>query len=66
MRLKKRANTGRGERHGHVKLTWEEVHEIRRLYAPGEGFHNLAQKFGVHHTTVFAIVKERTWVEKRE
>ena len=51
-----------GERHHYAKLTAVEVIEIRRLYTTG-GFslNQLADRFVVDFTTIWQIVKRKTW-----
>lgn len=60
-----------GERSSSVKLTADQVAEIRRRYTPssgggGKGLHpnsaeSLAREFGVHRNTVANIVSGRSW-----
>lgn len=58
-----RSERGRNPR-GNVKLTPEQVNEIRLLYAAGEcGQRSLAAKFGVTRGAITAIVNGRTWVD---
>ena len=47
---------------GNSKLSPEEIVEIRKLWEAGE--HNqimLANKFGVHRTTINRIIRRETW-----
>lgn len=57
----------RGENNGSSKLTWEQVREIRRRYAPwgrgGDNSTTLAKEFGVSHVNILDIVKNVTWRE---
>lgn len=50
----------RGERHPFVKLTEQNVREIRRR-APHERYRALAAEFGVSHGTITSIAVRRTW-----
>ncbi len=62
-----------GEKHGHAKLTKDDVEEIRRVYVPGVfgagryreannlGSRALALRFGVRRQTILSIVKGNTW-----
>lgn len=64
MVAKGRANlTGiRGERHHDAKLTADDVREIRRMHAAGEGgYMRLAKRFGVRRTSILKIVRRQTW-----
>lgn len=49
---------------GHVKLTWDEVREIRRLFQEGASKVALAKSFGVTRTSVHWIVTNRQWREQ--
>lgn len=52
----------RGEQHGAAKLTEADVREIRRLYSPRVcSFKKLGRMFGVDFSTVYAIVKRKSW-----
>lgn len=44
-------------------LTWEQVREMRALYAAGETQVHLAQRFRTHQTNVSLIVNNKTWRE---
>lgn len=48
-----------GLMNGRTVLTDEQVSEIRRLYTPGHGVTDLAQRFGVHRSTVINIAAGR-------
>lgn len=50
-----------GEACGASRCTWEEVREIRRLYACKWSARALGRKFGIAHGTVLRIVKGQTW-----
>jgi predicted DNA-binding protein (UPF0251 family) len=52
----------RGESHGMVKLTADQVEEIRRLYAEGLYYQReLGEMFGVSQTQVGRIVRGTRW-----
>ena len=52
----------RGERHGHAKLSAQQVMAIRAEYAAGGVFqHELARKFGVTQGLVSGIVRLARW-----
>jgi hypothetical protein len=53
----------RGERHGHAKLTWDAVREIRRLYPDGWSLSQLAERYGVTIGAIHAVVQRRTWLD---
>jgi hypothetical protein len=61
-----------GEEHFKAVLTWEQVREIRNLYANKEGFYrkasvsqrSLATKFGVSRRTIRAALSHSTWKEE--
>lgn len=50
-----------GIRNHKAKLTWEQVHEIRHLYADGVSQPILAVRFEVDQTTMSGIICNRTW-----
>lgn len=50
----------RGEKNWNAKLTVDAVREIRRAYSDATK-ESLAEKFGVHVTTIRDIFKGRTW-----
>lgn len=58
---KGRANIAHGERHGHAKLTEDNVREIRARYGAGETCTNLAAEFGVSQPNVNVLVHGKTW-----
>ena len=51
----------RGERHGHSKLTRQEVIEVRRLAGSGVLHEHIANRFGIAKSTVSGIVTRRIW-----
>lgn len=51
----------RGERHVYAKLSDENVREIRRRYANGEGVCHLARVYGVYHGAITKIVHRTGW-----
>lgn len=54
----------RGEKHPLSKMTWEDVQEIRRLYAGGKTTQKeLGEKYGISRRNIGHIVRNRTWVE---
>lgn len=60
---KGRDRAAAGEDHGHAKLTWDQVDEMRRLHASGEWTHQaLADKFGIGRRAVSRIVNNERWV----
>lgn len=64
MRAKGRAHYNRfptGERHPNAKLTRDLVAEIRTMRDDGETLAAIAESFGLHASTVHAIVRGRTW-----
>lgn len=59
-------NQASGENHGSAKLTWDDVHAIRREYLDSLGKVNqrmLGEKYGVDQTTVSEILLNKKWVE---
>lgn len=62
MVIKGRQNKCAGERHGHSRLTWDQVRDIRRRYVVGNGY-ELAREFGVNRSTVSMIVSGKAWKE---
>ena len=59
--LKGRNREQRGERNSNVKLTAEQVAEIRERYAAGERQTVLAREFGVKQPQVSRIVRGVAW-----
>lgn len=43
------------------KLTWADIHEIRRLHSSGEKGIALAERFGVTPSNISQIVRGKTW-----
>lgn len=51
-----------GERQGHAKLTTAIVRAMRAEYAAGGvSYNTLGARYGVDHSTVYAIIKRKTW-----
>lgn len=50
-----------GENASSAKLTAVDVVEIRHMYAAGIGYQRIGATFGIHQSTVSAIVSCRTW-----
>ena len=46
------------------KLTWEQVHEIRRMHKAGISQRTIAKHFNIRHCTVGCIVRGETWTKK--
>ena len=59
---KGRASSGRGESHGHAKLTWEDVRLIRSL-AGTASQERLGREFGVRQSVVSMILSHKIWRE---
>lgn len=54
-----------GEGNVSAKLTWKEVEKIRILYSYGTiTYAELAKEFGVDKSTIYQIVKRKTWKEQ--
>jgi hypothetical protein len=52
----------KGEKAGHVKLTEDDVRQIRALYVPRKvGVYELGRKFGVDPALVHRIVHRKSW-----
>ena len=65
MMKKGRHNCGRGEKHGHAKLTWEKVDEIRHIYITQKiSQAELARKYNVSSTVIRKIIHNMTWIRK--
>jgi hypothetical protein len=56
-----RPHPSRGERHGMARLTDAQVQEIRAARVAGVATRVLAQRFGVAHRSVQAIVRRENW-----
>jgi hypothetical protein len=55
-------NRSRGEKHGHHKLTREQVKAIRRRYAKGGiSQRELADEYKTCQSTIGYIILRRTW-----
>lgn len=66
MDMKGRRGTTPGEKNGMAKLTKEDVLEIRRRYkryVKGSSTTSLAKEYGVTHTVISLIVRNKTWKE---
>ena len=50
-----------GEAHSRVKLTEQDVHEIRERRARGDSGHDLARAFNVHPNTIYAACTRASW-----
>lgn len=64
-KMRKRRQPQR-EKHGRAKLTEKKVAEIRRDYVRNSRAHGqpaLARKYGVNHTAIGFIVREKHWKE---
>lgn len=64
-----RAIRAKGESHGRVKLTQQQVNEIRQRYIYGttrSGAFALAREFGVSSGTIWEIAHNKSWVIKNE
>lgn len=54
----------RGEEHGGAKLSWDQVKQIRQLYATGDfTMMALANRFIVSKKTILLIIQGKTWNE---
>jgi len=59
---KGRGNPPKGEKHGHSKLTEDDVREIRTRYANGGVLQRqLALEYGVWQRTIGRIINRETW-----
>lgn len=57
-----RAGSSPGEKNGRVKLTADQVLEIRRLYAGGGWLQReLGEKFGVARSIIGRIIRRKLW-----
>lgn len=51
-----------GETHGRHKLTWEKVHEARKLFKKrGYSIGELAEKYGIDWSTMRSALTGKTW-----
>lgn len=65
MFTKGRQHNRRGPNSGTAKLEWEDVNQIRKLYATGRFTQGrLASRFKVHQSTIQAVVSEKSYVGK--
>lgn len=51
----------RGERHAGVKLTNEQVTELRKLREEGKTFAYLSRTFGIGYTQIGRIIRRESW-----
>jgi hypothetical protein len=58
--LKNRHNSG--ERHGHAKLTWAIVGDMRARHAAGQGNVDIGRLYGVDKKRVWAITSNKAWL----
>jgi DNA-directed RNA polymerase specialized sigma subunit len=59
---KEKGRSNRGERHGHAKLTEDDVVVIRGEYAGGRMTQaEIAARYGVAPSQVSMVVNRRTW-----
>ena len=58
---KGRRIAGEGEQSPQHKLTEKEVFEIRSMYGPGYSCVTLGLRFGVDQSTIYSIIKRKTW-----
>ena len=62
MVMKGRDTKAIGEKHGGARLTEQQVMLIRSLYSSvGHTQRDLANTFGVSHTTIRSIINRKTW-----
>lgn len=52
-----------GDQNCQAKLTWEQVHEARRLWKCGASARGLARQYGVNHRTMLRALKKIGWVK---
>jgi hypothetical protein len=52
-----------GEKAGNHKLSWKQVEKIRNWHLQGHTNVQIAEHFGMHHSTIARIVKGQTWKE---
>jgi hypothetical protein len=50
---------------GSKKLDWDDIKKIRKKYKHGYSVDNLASKFDVSRMTIYRIVNNETWKEKK-
>lgn len=51
----------RAERNGNTKLTWDDVHKIRKQVSSGIRQNDIARAFGVSPSTIANIKNHETW-----
>ena len=51
----------KGERNGHARLTWDQVHEIRAESGTGASTRGLSERFGVCERSIRKIVAGQRW-----
>lgn len=61
MAAKGRADRRPGEKHPLSKLTDAAVFEVRARASAGEAHTSIAKEFGVHPSTISAVVRRETW-----
>lgn len=62
VRERGRSRPAIGERSGSARLTEAAVREIRRVYGhDGASAKDLAQRFGVHRESIYAVVLGKSW-----
>lgn len=54
-------NGCKGEKNGRAKISWNDVDCIRELYNSGTRIYQIAKEFNLPYSTVFNIVKYKTW-----
>lgn len=54
-----------GERNGHARLTWDQVHAIRAERKAGASQTELGRKYGVHQVQISQIVRGKRWPESK-
>lgn len=54
-----------GEKNGHSQLTWEQVKEIRQMYAenPQMDYPDIARVFGVSKGMIGDIIRNKRWID---
>ena len=53
-----------GSKNGNAKLSWDKIHEIRKMYATGNYTQSdLGKKFGVSQTIIGGIIRNESWIE---
>lgn len=63
--MKVKNRVAKNEKHTRAKHTWASVSKIRELYKSGKYTHRcLGQMFGVSHTDIGSIIRNRLWAIK--